>query len=356
MGILLRYPAQASAPVSKVALAPPPLRAATEALRVGIVGPGLFARSTLLPLLKKIDVDIAGVAGSSGTRAVGVAKRTGAAFASSTPAELIDDPAIHALVIATRHDSHAALAAQALDAGKAVFLEKPLAVDAAGLELVASRLKDGGRLVVDFNRGFSPSADKVRAHFAGRTDPLVVQCRVNAGALPADHWLRDPATGGGRLVGEGCHFVDLCSSLIERPLRSVTVAPLGSGPRTLAEDSFVLTLGYEDGSLGVITYVATGSPRMAKERIEVLGAGRSAVIDDFRRVRLHGEKAGRPALPERPVKDKGHEAALRRFLAFASRGGEPPIPYERLIETTQATLIARDALAAGITGPQPIIA
>ena len=352
MGILLRYPAQAPEPVAKVALAVAPAPAVTGALRVGLVGPGLFARSTLLPLLQKLDVDVAGVVGSSGTRAVGVAKRTGAAFASSSARELIDDPAVGALVIATRHDSHAELAAAALRAGKAVFLEKPLAIDAAGLELVASQLKDGGRLLVDFNRGFAPGTERVRAHFAGRTDPLVVQCRVNAGALPPDHWLRDAGVGGGRLVGEGCHFVDLCSSLIERAVRSVTVAPLGTGPRTLADDSFVLTLGYEDGSLGVITYIATGSPRMPKERIEVLGAGRSAVIDDFRRVRLlrPSAPAARGARSVRP-RTRATRPRCAASSRSATRGGEPPIPYQRLIETTQATLLASEALAKGSREP-----
>jgi hypothetical protein len=145
-------------------------------------------------------------------------------------------------------------------------------------------------------------------------------------------------------VGEGCHFVDLCSAIVERPLAAVAVTPLGSGPTTLAHDSFVLTLTYADGSLGIVTYVATGSPRMAKERIEVLGAGRSAVIDDFRRVQLHGGR-GRAAPAVALSKDKGHRGALERFLAFAGTGGEPPIPYERLLETTRATLIARAALA-----------
>jgi predicted dehydrogenase len=173
---------------------------------------------------------------------------------------------------------------------------------------------------------------------------------VNAGRLPADHWLRDPAVGGGRLVGEACHFVDLCSAIVGRPLRTVAAAPLGAGA-----DSFHLTLAYDDGSLGLISYVATGSPRMAKERIEVLGAGRSAVIDDFRRLQLYGGRA-RPVLPVGLVKDKGHEAALARFLAFVAEGGAPPIPYERLVETTRATLVAREALAAGTGEPRPVCA
>jgi predicted dehydrogenase/threonine dehydrogenase-like Zn-dependent dehydrogenase len=351
MAILLRYPAEAPSPVTRVRVARAPERTG-GAVKLGVIGPGLFARSTLLPLLDKLGAEVLGVAGTSGSRALGVARKSGAQFASGTSDDLIDDPGIDAVVIATRHDSHSDLALRALQAGKAVFLEKPLAIDFAGLERLRPQLEAGGRLVVDFNRSFAPSVERVQQHFANRTDPIAVQCRVNAGTLPKDHWLRDPAVGGGRLVGEGCHFVELCSALVQRPVETVAVVALGSGPGTLPEDSFVLTLGYADGSLGVVTYVATGAPRMAKERVEVLGAGRSAVIDDFRRVRLYTARPGRPSVPARPVKDKGHEALLRRFLDLASAGGVPPIPYARLVETTRITLIARDALATGTTEPQ----
>jgi predicted dehydrogenase len=139
--------------------------------------------------------------------------------------------------------------------------------------------------------------------------------------------------------------VDLCSALVNRPLTDVSATSLGSGPTTLEHDSFLLTLRYDDGSLGVITYVATGSPHMAKERVEVLGAGRSAVIDDFRRVMLH-ESRGRLPRPGGVTKDKGHRAALEAFLGFLRAGGPPPIAYDRLLETTRATLVARDALTS----------
>ncbi len=354
MAILLRYPEQARPAAPRVML-PAPAQDASRSEGVGLVGPGLFARSTLLPLLEKLDAPLVAVAGGSGPRTVGVARRAGASLASTTADALIDSADVPALVIATRHDSHASLAARAMAAGKAVFLEKPLAIDEKGLEVVIERLAAGGRLVVDFNRSLAPGTDKVRAHFAGRTDPLVVHCRVNAGPLPADHWLRDPAVGGGRLVGEGCHFVDLCGSIVERSLVSVSATPLGRGPQTLEQDSFALTLTYADGSLGLVTYVATGPPRMAKERVEVLGAGRSAVIDDFRRVALYGGHA-RPAMPVGLAKDKGHRRALERFLTFARAGGAPPIPYDRLVETTRATLIARDALVAAPGRPLPVAA
>jgi predicted dehydrogenase/threonine dehydrogenase-like Zn-dependent dehydrogenase len=355
MAILLRHPEGAAPPRERVELAPPPARAPAGPPRIGLVGPGLFARSTLLPLLARLEAPVVAVAGGSGPRAAGVARRAGAAAAMTSPDALLEDPAVDAVVIATRHDSHAALAARALSAGKAVYLEKPMAIDEAGLAAVAAQLEAGARLMVGFNRGFAPATEKVRAHFAGRADPLAVHCRVNAGALPAEHWLRDPVAGGGRLVGEGCHYVDLCSAIVGRPLATVAATALGTGPTTLAGDSFTLTLTYDDGSIGLVTYIATGSPRMAKERVEVLGAGRSAVIEAYRRVALHGAGA-RPSLPAGLAKDKGHRAALQRFLAFAGTGGPPPIPYARLIETTRATLIARDALARGEHGAVAVVA
>ena len=352
MAILLRHPGGDLPATPRIAVAAP-AAGDTGAIRLGLVGPGLFARSTLLPLIEKLDARLVAVAGGSGPRAVGVARRAQALIATASPADLLTDPGVDALVVATRHDSHAQLAAGALAAGKAVFLEKPLAIDAAGLEQVRTALEAGGRLMVDFNRSLAPATDKVRAYFAGRADPLSLQVRINAGTLPEDHWLRDPEVGGGRLVGEGCHFVDLCSTIVGAPLAWISATPLGRGPSTADLDSFALTLSYADGSVAQLSYVATGSRRMPKERVEVLGAGRSAMIDDFRRVTLFGRR-GRPALPVGVTKDKGHEGALTRFLAFARIGGEPPVPYERLLETTRATLIAREALVSAPGAPQPV--
>jgi predicted dehydrogenase len=312
---------------------------------VGLIGPGIFARSTLLPLLAEASADLVAVAGSSPARALAVAKRWNAAFAASDPAELLEDPSVDAVVVATRHDSHAELATRALEFGKAVFLEKPLSISQAGLESVVPHLGSGGRLVVDFNRSAAPATERLKAHFEGRDDPLHVAVRVNAGFLPPDHWLRDPETGGGRLIGEACHFVDLCGAIVGSPLRGVQIAALGTGPTTLRDDSFILSLAYEDGSVGTVSYVASGHRGMPKERVEVIGAGRSAVIDDFRRVTVYPSRSRRPSLAR--SQDKGHGPLLERALAFFRNGGQPPIPYERLIETTRATLLASELLSAG---------
>jgi polar amino acid transport system substrate-binding protein len=285
------------------------------------------------------------VAGRSPARAVGVARRAGAEFAAASAEEVLADDSIDVVVIATRHDSHAALAAEALEQGKAVFLEKPLAIDEKGVRLLEPLLASGARLVVDFNRSFAPAMDQLRSHFASVREPIFTQYRVNAGFLDPAHWLRDPDIGGGRLVGEACHFVDFCSALTRSPVVALNVVGLGDGPSTLEHDNFVLTLRYADGSVASISYIATGTPDLSKERIELIGGQRSAVVDDFRRVRLlPGRKADRPrARPQ----DKGHAGLLKASFEFFRNGGDPPIPYGRLLETSQATLLAYDALSRG---------
>lgn len=350
MGILLRYPKGTDEPS-----VPPPLKprvaapSASARTRVALIGPGLFARSTLLPLLRGQDVDIVAVAGGSGPRALSAARQFEAGRVAASTDEVLEDPDVDVVVIATRHDSHASLAHAALEHGKAVFLEKPLAIDTSSLETVAPLLEAGGRLVVDFNRRYSPPARAAMETLATRSDPLQIHYRVNAGALPQEHWLRDPDRGGGRLVGEACHFVDLCTALIGRPARSISVVGLGAGPLTLPGDSFTLTMTYGEGSVATIAYVATGGPHMPKERVEILGAGHSLVIEDFRRLRRFGKplRLSRPSLTQ----DKGHADLLTAALRFFREGGDPPIPYEDLLSTTRTCLVGRDLLDHGRQAP-----
>ena len=263
--------------------------------------------------------------------------------------EVLADADVDVVVIATRHDSHAELSARALRAGKSVFVEKPLAITEDELRYLEPDLASGGRLVVDFNRDFAPATTAVRNHFAGRSDPLAIHYRINAGFVEGSSWVRDPQVGGGRLVGEACHFVDLCTTIVGSAIETIAITALGTGPKTLDGDNFSLTLRYADGSVATIAYAAGGSPRMTKERVEVIGAGRSAVIDDFRLLELDGGRVGR-----RSRRDKGHESAVAAAFRFFRAGGEPPIPYAQLVETTRATLLARAALARGDGAPQQV--
>lgn len=344
LAVILRYPEDA--PRLRRAELRPPTHTVEGALRVALIGPGTFARSTLLPALAKDErVALQGVVSRTPARSFGVARRWRGAFAATDPEDALTDSSIDCVVIATPHHAHGDLVARAIEAGKSVFVEKPLAIESEELERLRPLL-ERGRVVVDFNRDFAHATRAVMAHFADRVEPLAINYRVNAGFVEAASPLRDQAIGGGRLVGEGCHFVELCSCLVGAPLETVAVAPLGKGPHTLAGDNFVLTLAYADGSVATVQYVSAGSPRMPKERFEVLGSGRSAVVDDYRRIVLDGR-----AVSRRASRDKGHTAILRAAVTFFREGGDPPIPYQRLIETTRATLVARDALRAGDASP-----
>jgi predicted dehydrogenase len=341
LGILLRYPGLEEPGARSVRLQPvraPRARGREGRVRVGVVGAGDFARSVLLPQLAK-GAEIAAIAAAGGVSARGAAERFGAAVATTDVEEILDDESVDAVVIATRHDTHARYAEHALRAGKHVFVEKPLALDAEELERVADAARAGGGiLMVGFNRRFAPLAGRLRAELGGR-GPLVMSIRVNAGRLPAGHWVHDPAVGGGRVVGEVCHFVDLAAFLAGAPPTGAAAAAVGGGsePR---EDNLVATLALGDGSVASIAYAALGDPGLAKERVEVLGEAGAGVLDDFRTLEVH--RGGRVERA-RGRRDKGHAAEIEAFLQ-ACRDGRQPWPIEEMLAVTTATFEMRDAL------------
>jgi predicted dehydrogenase len=196
-----------------------------------------------------------------------------------------------------------------------------------------------------FNRRFAPLAVQLAAHFAERTEPLAAHYRVNAGYLPLTHWLHDPEIGGGRIIGEGCHFVDFLTFLVGAPPVSVSAHGLPDGGR-YREDNVVLTFTFPDGSLGTVTYLANGDKAFPKERVEVFCGGRVGVLDDFRTLELVHD-GGRSITRVRLRQDKGHRAEWEAFAQAITTGGEPPIPYEQLFGVTEATFAAVDALRSG---------
>ena len=316
-------------------------------LRLGIFGAGRFARGVLLPhLAKKRGVRLAGVCTRSGRTARDAAERFGCPLATSDPARLLDDPGVDAVVIATNHASHAQLAAAALRTGKHAFVEKPLCLSEAELGEIEQALADaraaGFRpcLTVGFNRRFSPHAQALRAWGAGF--PRFVTYRVNAGPVPAGSWMADPREGG-RLVGEACHFVDFCGSLIDDDPVEVTAAGIASaGPDGAAGDTAVVTVRYAGGSLATIQYVTVGHPGLAKERCEASAGGRTAVLDDFRVTKCHG---GGPNLRGRQA--KGHAEALAAFVDACRDGGAWPIEWRSLAATHRVCFAAVRSLRTG---------
>jgi predicted dehydrogenase len=247
-------------------------------------------------------------------------------------------------VIATRHDQHARLVVDALEAGKAVFVEKPLALTRAEVgRIVAAQRRGGQLLLVGFNRRFSPLARAVRRHFAGRTEPLAAVARVNAGFLPREHWTQDPLEGGGRILGEACHFVDLLHYLVGSPPVEVDARLLPDAGR-YSGDNVVATIQFADGSVGTLLYLANGDPGLAKERIEVSGGGRSAVIDDFREGLLYA--GGKSRRVRGRGQDKGHRAELSAFLELLQGRGSAPLALEAAVASTLATIAIRESAIA----------
>ena len=274
---------------------------------MGLIGAGAFATGVLVPAFKHAGLDrFVSVASASGLSARRLAERAGFEKAVSGAEAVIDDPAVDVVVIATPHDTHAALAAQALRAGKHVFCEKPLALTMEELDDVEAAWGESGRvLFVGFNRRWSEPVRLVRQHFDVGSGPLVITYRVSAGSLPSSHWYHDRRQGG-RLLGEVCHFIDTCAAIVGSD--ALEVRSMASGKaESLLSDDVVVALRYADGSLATITYASGGHPATEKERIEVLGRARSATITDFRTVSLDGRETSFRS------QDKGHGAVVDAF-------------------------------------------
>jgi predicted dehydrogenase len=250
------------------------------------------------------------------------------------------------VAILTRHDLHAPLVLQALKADKHVFCEKPLAIVPDDLQTIAKALEGSDRiLAVGFNRRFAPYALEIKKFLLSVNEPLIMNYRVNAGLLPKDHWLHDPAQGGGRIIGEGCHFIDFLSFVVSSPIMSIMAKGTPSDDR-YREDNVILMLKYQNGSVGTITYVANGDRSLPKERLEVFGGGSAVILDDFRRLELIRD--GRKSVHKnRWRQDKGHRPEWEAFMRAVREGGPPPIPYQELFDVSLASILALDALRSG---------
>ncbi|MBI2321857.1 MAG: bi-domain-containing oxidoreductase [Chloroflexi bacterium] len=318
---------------------------AQRAVGIGLIGAGQHAKGTLLPALRGLPgIALRGVATASGLTARHAATKFGFAYCASDYREVLDDPQIDLVVVATRHGTHARLAAEALAAGKHVFVEKPLALDLAQLHAVvdAARAQPAAYLMVDFNRRFSPFARWLKERFAGCAEPLAVHCTVNAGPVPPDHWTLDPDDGGGRIVGEVCHFIDLMQYLTGAlPVR--VYAEMLAAPGYAPSDNVVVSLKMANGAVGSIAYVAGGERAHPRERVEVFGGGAVGVIENFRAATF--TRAGRRQQTRGWLRvDRGHRAALAALLEAVRGGGPPPVALDEHVATTLATFAIEDAL------------
>lgn len=324
----------------------PAARPATGHCTIGVIGAGVFARSVLLPILKDISgATLKSVVTSRGATAAQVREAFGFARAAAEIDDVLGDPQINAVVIATPHNSHAELVARALAAGKHVFVEKPLAISRAEVDRVrAAREAASGFFAVGFNRRFAPLSRTARTHLDGRPGPRMLSLRINAGPPPREGWMSAPSEGGGRILGEVCHFVDLAQFLASAPIETVHAAGAQSG---VSVDDVVITLGFANGSVASITYTGLGDSAYPKELIEAYAAGTVVKIDDFRRLVqvIDGRETGGRAGSQ----DKGHRAELAAFVDAVRSGGPAPADESEAIAASVATLAIVESLSTGRT-------
>ncbi len=312
-------------------------------VRIGMLGAGNFARSVLIPAIKKSqDTELAGLCASNGVRAQSAARKFGFEFCTTSEDEIFNDSTINTVVIATRHHLHAGQVKRAIQCGKNVFCEKPLCLSEAELVEIqkASLRAPSSRLMVGFNRRFAPLAQRMKT-FLAADGPFTMIYRVNAGPLPSDHWINDPEQGGGRILGEVCHFLDLLAFLCE----SSPVSVLARSTSEPGQD-VTATIQFANGSIGTILYVSSGDRAFSKERVEIFGSARVAVLDDFRRLEL--VRGGKKEIFRSWLKqDKGHVAEWGEFAKSICSGKPCPTPFEQIMASTLATIRIVDSLRTG---------
>lgn len=362
LGVVLTYPGDA-VPAAVAALPLRPRAAAQDrapqerAVRLGVIGAGVYASATLLPALRAIPtVERVAVASARGVSARAAAERFGFAYCATDVGALLADRAINTVAIVTRHNLHARQTIAALAARKHVFVEKPLCLAEAELDAVATAYaaaqelaraegRGGLALVVGYNRRFAPMVVALKEQLARVREPLLLTCRVNAGYIPPQHWTQDPVVGGGRLLGEGCHFLDLLLFLAGSPVRRVETRALPDGGR-YSRDNLLVTLEFASGSLGQLVYAAGGDKGFGKEVVEVFGGGLAARLDDYRSLSIrHGDT--RVEQTARLRADKGHRALWRALAAHIAGGAPAPIAVAELFHSTRVALAARRSLDDG---------
>ena len=366
LGILLKYPGVAeqsheSLRTSTVRLTGNSPRAArpADSVVVGFIGSGNYALQVLIPAFKGTSAILKSVASAKGVSGVHAGKKYGFEDTTTDSEAVLRDAEVNTVVVATRHDSHAQYVCQALRARKHVFVEKPLAITRQGLEEIekifhevnapqagpAAAGTEAGALLlmVGFNRRFSPQVQKVKTLLTGVGEPKSFVMTVNVESLPAEHWIQDPEVGGGRIIGEACHFIDLLRFLAGAPIVSVQVAALGAQGQGMCADKVSFTLCFADGSMGTVHYLSNGHKSFPKERLEVFGAGRILQLDNFRSLRGYGW----PGFSKMNLwrQDKGQAACAAAFVDAIRLGLPAPIPFEELVEVTRTSFDIVDALA-----------
>lgn len=348
LGILLQYTSDvAERAIRRVPLIPSTSFNAQRPV-MGFIGAGNYASRMLIPAFKAAGAQFHTIVTAGGINGVIHGKKAGFAEASTDMGAMLGNPTINTVAIVTRHDSHARFVSQALQAGKNVFVEKPLAIDFAGLDEVQTAYDQahasgkGPQLMVGFNRRFSPQVQKMKALLEPVKEPKSFIMTMNAGAIPADHWTQDNAVGGGRIIGEACHFIDLMRFLVGSKIVSIQARRMGDTPGVaITEDKASITLGFEDGSFGTILYLANGAASFPKERVEVFAAGRVLQLDNFLKLKGYGW----PGFSKLNLwkQDKGQNACAAAFLQGIEQG-KPAISADEIFEVARITIEVSELL------------
>jgi len=348
LGVLIRYPDDTrdlpEAPDATHVVIRGHRKAPGQQINYALVGAGAFGTAMLVPQMKKRNdrFFLKAVVSRNQVQGGNFARENQVEILTSNLDDVLKDPSIDLVVISTRHHEHADQVARSLEAGKHVFVEKPLAIDWAGLDRVTAAHRDhpSQMLMVGFNRRFSPAVLAVRDAIANRRGPLVIEYRLNAGYIPLDHWVHGPQ-GGGRNIGEACHMYDVFRSLAGAPVRGVDAAAIDPGQLPYRrDDNFSATLTYDDGSLAHLMYTSLGPKGLAKERIEIFCDGETYIVDDFRKL----TKGSDGTVLWQGDTDKGHFEELSRVGDAIASGGESPITFEQIVETTAVSFHVDDIL------------
>jgi predicted dehydrogenase len=352
LGVVIQYADADRQPrtLELVKVPPAPVQAAAKSgVSVGLLGAGLFATGTLIPALKaSTSTTLITICAATGSHAQYAARKHGFQSCTTDESQLLDNPAVNTIVIATRHHLHARQIVDALAAGKHAFCEKPLCLSETELRSIAraylGRAANRRSLMVGFNRRFAPMIARMKSFLAPISEPLVLHYRINAGNLPLDHWLNDREQGGGRILGEVCHFVDLLMFLAGSPI--VEVEARTTGGARYSGGNVLASLRFGNGAEGTISYLASGDRSFSKERIEVFGGGAVAVLEDFRRLDL-ARDGRKQTVHSRWRQDKGHAAEWAAFVHCIESGNDAPIRFEDIVSSTLATLRLDESVATG---------
>jgi predicted dehydrogenase len=310
---------------------------------VGIIGAGNFTASTIIPILSQIGANIKYIASAKGLSGTTLAKKYKIGNSTTNYKDILNDVSVGAVVITTRHNQHAQQVIESLKANKHVFVEKPLALTYAELNDVETAYHASNvTLTVGFNRRFSPFIQDAKKQLGNANTPINVIATMNAGEIPMNHWTQDMRVGGGRIIGEACHYVDLISFLTGSPVESVIMN--GLGPNTTeGTDNAVIILKYKNGSQGVINYFSNGSKAYSKERIEIFSNNRNIIIDNFRKSEYFGFKSSGMS----KTQDKGHAEQFKLFIERLRNGGDAIISFDEIMNTSKTAIAAIESLKTG---------